>query len=85
MNILERFNQAMGQIVEGGIEEVEDTQGSLSNVLPPLAEIESNLTGLVGKLRADKSIGLEIHRMATASRCRLPLHIGPLMEQISVA
>jgi ATP-dependent DNA helicase DinG len=82
LNVLEQVNQSMGQIVEGGIEEVEDTQGSLSNVYRRLAEIESNLTGLAGKPDVDKVYWVEIQPNGNRLSLQVaPLQIGPLMEQ----
>ncbi len=82
LDVLEKVNQAMGQIVEAGIEGVEDTQGSLSNVYRRLGEIDSNLTALVGKPEGDKVYWVEIQ--PNGNRLSLqaaPLHIGPLMER----
>jgi ATP-dependent DNA helicase DinG len=82
LNVLEQVNQAMGQIVEGGIEEVEDTQGSLSNVYRRLGEIGTNLTGLTGKPEPDKVYWVEIQPNGNRLSLQVaPLHIGPLMEQ----
>ncbi len=82
LNILEQVNQAMGQIVEGGIEEVGDTQGSLSNVYRRLAEIQGSLTGLVSKPEADKVYWVEIQPNGNRLSLQVaPLHIGPLMER----
>jgi ATP-dependent DNA helicase DinG len=82
LNVLEQVNQAMGQIVEGGIEEVEDTQGSLSNVYRRLGEIDANLTGLAGKPEPDKVYWVEIQPNGNRLSLQVaPLHIGPLMEQ----
>ena len=82
MGILEQVNKAMGDIIEGGLEEVEDTQGSLSNVYRRLGEIEISVNALVGKPDADKVYWVEIQ--PNGNRLSLqaaPLHIGPLMEQ----
>ena len=80
--VLEQVNQAMGQIVEAGIEDVEDTQGSLSNVYRRLVEVEGNLTELVSNSKADKVYWVEIQPNGNRLSLQVaPLHIGPLMEK----
>jgi ATP-dependent DNA helicase DinG len=83
LNVVEGVHKIMGELVEAGAEqEIEDLQGALGNVYRRLAEMEANLTALVGQPESDRVYWVEIqpngNRLALQSA---PLHIGPLMER----
>ena len=82
LNVLEQIYKSAGQMYQDGIEELEDVQGTLSNVITRMSEINGNLTALVGKPEADKIYWVEIQPNGNRLSLQVaPLHIGPLMEQ----
>lgn len=82
LTILEQIFQAGGQLLQDGLEELEDVQGAMSNIYRRLAEITANLTAMVGKPEVDRIYWVEIQPNGNRLSLQVaPLHIGPLMEQ----
>lgn len=82
MENLERAGQALSEMSESGLEEIEDLISSLNNLYRRLVEYENNLTALVFDPSPNQIYWAEIapnRRSVTLEAA--PLHIGDLMEK----
>lgn len=82
LGLLTQVHQAMGELVTNGLEDVEDVQGTLSNIYRRLAEIQENLDALITKPSPAKIYWIETATNQAITLNAAPLHIGQLMEQV---
>jgi len=82
LNLVATIHKATGEL-EGDIPpELEDLQGSLSNVYRRLGEVESNMASLVSSPSQDQIYWAEVQSNGSQLALQVaPLHIGPLMEK----
>ncbi|MCB2180196.1 DNA polymerase III subunit epsilon [bacterium] len=79
---LEQVNQALSEIAESGIEEIEDIQSSLINIFRRLVEYQHNINALVFEPLEDQIYWAEISPTRKSVTLEAaPLHIGHLMEK----
>lgn len=82
LNLLEKINQAIGNMAETLSEELEDLQGNLGNLYRRMNEAETNLSALVFKPESDRIYWAEINPNGNRLSLQVaPLHVGPLMEK----
>jgi ATP-dependent DNA helicase DinG len=82
LNVLAQLAQSTGEALADMPENLEDAMGNLSSIYRRLAEVETNLTGLVSKPEVDKIYWVEINPNGNRLTLQVaPLNIGPLMEQ----
>jgi DNA polymerase-3 subunit epsilon/ATP-dependent DNA helicase DinG len=82
MKNLEQVGQALSELSESGLEEIDDLINNLNNVYRRLKEYDMNLTGLVFEPSSNQIYWTEIS--PSQKRITLeaaPLHIGELMEK----
>lgn len=82
METLEQAGQALSEMSESGLEEIEDLISSLNNLYRRLGEYDQNLTALVFEPSPNQIYWAEIapnRRSVTLEAA--PLHIGDLMEK----
>jgi DNA polymerase-3 subunit epsilon/ATP-dependent DNA helicase DinG len=82
LGFLESVGQALGEMAESGIEEIEDIGSSIQNIYRRLTEYQFNINALVFEPQDQQIYWVEIapnKRSLTLEAA--PLHIGHLMEQ----
>ncbi|MBI3160020.1 MAG: DEAD/DEAH box helicase family protein [Chloroflexi bacterium] len=82
LQALEQVNQALSEMAESGIEEIEDLLSNIQNVYRRLAEYDANLNATVFEPSPEAVYWAEVdpqRRLVTLQAA--PLHIGSLMEK----
>ncbi|MEJ2759544.1 MAG: DEAD/DEAH box helicase, partial [Anaerolineales bacterium] len=82
MGHLEQVAQALSEMAESGIEEIEDIQSGIINVFRRLVEYQNNINALVFEPQDEQIYWAEISpRRKSVTLEAAPLHIGHLMEK----
>ncbi len=82
LDAIEQIGQVLAELVESGLEEIEDTYSSLASLYRRLTELNDNLNGMVFEPSDSVIYWAEIR--GNNNRLSLqaaPLHIGPLMQE----
>ena len=79
---LEHVSQAIGEMAESGLEEIEDLQSNITNIFRRLVEYQNNINALVFEPQNDQIYWAEISpNQQRVTLEAAPLHIGHLMEK----
>ncbi|MEJ2487616.1 MAG: helicase C-terminal domain-containing protein [Anaerolineales bacterium] len=82
MGLLENIGQALGEMTESGLEEIEDLLTNINQIYRRLAEYQNNINALVFEPQEEQIYWVEIspknNRLTLEAA---PLHIGHLMER----
>ncbi len=79
---LEHVSQALSEMAESGIEEIEDLHSNISNIYRRLMEYQNNINALVFEPQNDQIYWAEISPNSQYVTLEAaPLHIGHLMEK----
>jgi len=82
INIISEIYKASADLYSAGLEEIEDSMGSLSNLLRRLTEAESAIGGMIHKPSNDTIYWIEVQPMNNRLTLNTaPLRIGPLIEK----
>lgn len=82
LETLEHVGQALSEMKESGVEELEDQETNIVNLFRRLGEVEENIEGLVFKPSENLIYWVEISaRRKQVVLQAAPLHIGNLMEK----
>jgi len=78
---LEQIGKVLGELVDSGLEEIEDNYSSLASLYRRLSELNENLSGMVFDPSSSVIYWAEIRpNNNRLSLQAAPLHIGPLMQ-----
>ncbi|MBM3151804.1 MAG: hypothetical protein FJZ96_06315 [Chloroflexi bacterium] len=82
LTLLGELQKDAAQLFAEGLEELEDTVGSLANIFRRLAEAEASITSLVFEPRENQVYWVEVNpNGSTISVNAAPLRVGPMVEQ----
>jgi ATP-dependent DNA helicase DinG len=82
LNLLKELYQASAELYADGAETLEDSMASLSNTARRLAEVESNLDGMIMEPAPETVYWVEIHpKYNKLTLQAAPLHVGGLIEK----